>query len=168
MDEKQTRYTELKRPHAPRNVIRAHKEAAKQGKQGFNVRLAVWLTEHTGSMACAYLFAAIGIGSLVGVFTGNTFLALLFGSLSSYFLQLVLLPVLSLGQNILNEHNELLAQEQFETTQQSYQDIESIMAHLSQQDAAIAGIEEKVLALLEKLEQPVPRKRARPAQQTDE
>lgn len=168
MDERQQTHAQhTPQEHRPKNVIRAHKEAARQGQHGTNARIAVWLTEHVGTMMTAYLFAAIGIGSLVGVFTGNTFLALLFGSLSSYFLQLVLLPILSVGQNVLNEHNELLAQEQYQTTMKSYSDLEAIMTHLSQQDAAITGIEEKVLAILEKLEQPAARKRTKSVQQTD-
>lgn len=159
--------TQTPQAHQPHNVIRAHKEAAKQGQHGMNARIAVWLTEHVGSMMTAYLFAAIGIGSLVGVFTGNTFLALLFGSLSSYFLQLVLLPILSVGQNVLNEHNELIAEEQYETTMKSYHDLEAILTHLDAQDARIGEMDARLLAILEKLEQPAARKRAKPAPQTD-
>lgn len=51
-------------------------------------------------MWAAYIFAAIGIGSLAGVLTGNATLGLVCGALSSYFLQLVLLPLLMVGQNL--------------------------------------------------------------------
>jgi hypothetical protein len=30
----------------------------------FNERLALWITRHVGTMACAYLFAAITLSSL--------------------------------------------------------------------------------------------------------
>ncbi len=105
-----------------------------QATAGFNTRLAVWLTKNVGTMQCAYLFAAIGIGSLVGVATNNVVLAAVFGSLSSYFLQLVLLPILSVGQNVLSRHQELQADEVFRTSQRSFRDIEEIMAHLAIQD----------------------------------
>jgi hypothetical protein len=118
--------------HQPRNINRVHRK--EQENAGFNTRAAVWLTRNIGTMTCAYVFAGIGIGSLVGVFTNNVFLAALFGSVSSYFLQLVLLPILSVGQNVLGRHQELQADEMFKTSQQSFHDIEEIMQHLSAQD----------------------------------
>lgn len=84
------------RRHSPRAISLRHAHAAHH-RSKLNETIAVALTARVGTMAAAYLFAAIGIGSLIGVFTGNVFLALLFGSISSYFLQLVLLPVLAVG-----------------------------------------------------------------------
>jgi hypothetical protein len=121
--------------HQPRNVNRVHRTELQAA--GFNTRVAVWLTKNVGTMQCAYLFAGIGIGSLVGVFTNNVVLAAVFGSLSSYFLQLVLLPILSVGQNVLGRHQELQADEMFKTSQRSFHDIEEIMGHLSAQDAEL-------------------------------
>lgn len=121
--------------HTPRNVNVVHKEKHKTAS--LNQRIAVMLTNHVGTMWCSYLFAGIGIGSLVGVFTGNVFLALLFGSISSYFLQLVLLPVILTGQNVLSAHQELLAEEQFATTVKIYHDLEQAMQHLSVQDTEL-------------------------------
>lgn len=118
--------------HQPRNVNHVHRK--EQEAAGFNTRVAVWLTKNVGTMQCAYVFAGIGIGSLVGVATGNVVLAAVFGSISSYFLQLVLLPILSVGQNVLGRHQELQADEMFKTSQRSFNDIEEIMAHLSAQD----------------------------------
>src|SRR5690348_16864535 len=69
--------------HQPRNVNDMHAE-----RLSANDRIAVWISKNVGTMICAYVFAAIGIGSLVGALTNNTTLALLCGSLSSYFLQL--------------------------------------------------------------------------------
>ena len=63
-----------------------------------NERIAKWVTEHVATMTCAWIFLAIGIGSLIGVVTGNTTLALLFGAVSSYILQLVLLPIIMVAQ----------------------------------------------------------------------
>lgn len=128
-------YQHTAHPHQPRNVNRVHRR--EQETAGFNTRVAVWLTKNVGTMQCAYLFAGIGIGSLVGVATNNVVLAAVFGSLSSYFLQLVLLPILSVGQNVLGRHQELQADETFKTSQRSFHDIEEIMEHLSAQDAEL-------------------------------
>lgn len=125
-------YQHTAHPHQPRNVNHVHRQ--QQEAAGLNTRVAVWLTKNVGTMQCAYIFAGIGIGSLVGVATGNVVLAAVFGSLSSYFLQLVLLPILSVGQNVLGRHAELQSDEMFKTTQHSFHDIEEIMAHLSAQD----------------------------------
>ena len=135
-------------PHEyqPRNV----NEVQKAELQGFNTRLAVWLTRNVGTMACAYLFAVIGIAGLIGAFTNNASLVLIFGSISSYFLQLVLLPVILVGGNVLNRHQELQAEETFQTSQHSFHDIEQIMQHLSAQDAELLRQAKMLIHLLEK------------------
>ncbi len=88
-------------------------------------RFALWLTDKIGTMQCAGLFACIGIGSLIGIFTGNALLGLGVGGFSSYFLQLVLLPIIMVGQNIQSKHSEHLADVTFE-------DAEEIKAMLKQ------------------------------------
>jgi hypothetical protein len=125
-------YQHTAQRHQPRNVNQMRRRELQSA--GFNTRVAVWLTKNVGTMQCAYIFAGIGIGSLVGVATNNVVLAAVFGSLSSYFLQLVLLPILSVGQNVLGRHAELQADEMFRTSQRSFHDIEEIMAHLAAQD----------------------------------
>lgn len=130
--------------HQPRNV----NEVQKAEQQGFNTRLAVWLTRNVGTMACAYVFAVIGIAGLIGAFTNNASLVLIFGSISSYFLQLVLLPVILVGGNVLNRHQELQTEETFQTSQHSFHDIEQIMQHLSAQDAELLKQSHMIIHLL--------------------
>jgi hypothetical protein len=62
--------------------------------------IAVWVTEHVATMQCAYVFLGIGAGSLIGIVTGNVVLALACGAVSSYVLQLVLLPLIMIGQRV--------------------------------------------------------------------
>jgi hypothetical protein len=132
--------------HQPRNV----NEVQAQERLSLNDRIAVFVSANVGTMICAYIFAAIGIGSLVGVLTNNTLLALLCGSLSSYFLQLVLLPVIMVGQNVQGRHSELLADEMFHTTMTTFHDIEQVMQHLSAQDAELLRHAKMLEQLLEK------------------
>lgn len=131
--------------HQPRNVNDVHAE-----RLSTNDRIAVWISKNVGTMICAYMFAAIGIGSLVGALTNNATLALLCGSLSSYFLQLVLLPIIMVGQNVQGRHAELQAEEAFKTTMSTYHDIEQIMQHLSAQDAELLRHAKMLEHLLEK------------------
>lgn len=62
--------------------------------------LAEKITTIVGSMYCAYAFAVLGCIAMYGAFTGNIALTLIAGSISGYFLQLVLLPVIIVGQNL--------------------------------------------------------------------
>jgi len=76
----------------------------------FNSRLAVGITKYVGTMWAAYVFAVIGITSLVGAVTGNMMLTLLAGGLSSYFLQLILLPIIMVGQNVISASQDARAE----------------------------------------------------------
>jgi hypothetical protein len=140
-------YQHVPHPHTPRNPNQTH--LAEQQAQGFNTRLAVWLTLHVGSMPCAYLFAAIGVGSLVGVLTGNALLAVLCGSLSSYFLQLVLLPILSVGQGVLGRKQELQADELTATASHTFHDLGQVGQHLDAQDTVVVATHAKTSALVD-------------------
>ena len=78
---------------------------------GLNQAVAAWITERVGTMWCAYVFTGIGAGSLVGVITGNAVLALACGAISSYVLQLVLLPVIMVGQRVQQAHSDARAEQ---------------------------------------------------------
>src|SRR5579864_4387424 len=67
---------------------------------GINGRVAVLITTSVGTMWAAYLFSVIGITGIVDAITNNAEVVLLVGAISGYFLQLVLLPVIIVGQNI--------------------------------------------------------------------
>jgi uncharacterized membrane protein len=80
----------------------------------------------------------------------NPFTFLLATWVSQQFLQLVLLPVIMVGQNVLGRKAELMADEQFRTTMSTYHDIEEIMQHLSAQDAELLRQAKMLIHLLEK------------------
>ncbi|MEO8973376.1 MAG: hypothetical protein ABI406_17460 [Ktedonobacteraceae bacterium] len=123
-----------KRP--PRNVNLVH--AAEQAAAGFNTRLAVGLTEKVGTMWTAYTFAVlaiVGLFAILGLL--SPIVALLVAWVSQTFIQLVLLPIIMVGQNVLGRKAELQSEEQYNTTINTYHDIEQIMEHLSAQDAEL-------------------------------
>ncbi len=92
-------------------MSRAVKSADVHPHTGLNLLIAVWITNHVGTMWAAYIFAAIGIGSLVGVLTGSAVLTLVCGAVSSYFLQLVLLPVIMVGQSVQQAHADAMSEQ---------------------------------------------------------
>jgi uncharacterized membrane protein len=137
--------TALHHQHIPRNVNRVHAEEI--AAAGFNTRLAVWLTEHVGTMWTAYIFAVlaiIGLFAILGLL--SPIVALLVAWISQTFIQLVLLPIIMVGQNVLGHKSELQADEEYKTTMKSYSDIEAVMKHLDEQDAKIIALEQLIKA----------------------
>lgn len=128
--------------HKPQNVNLLHK--AELAMAGFNQRLAVSITKATGNMLCAYIFAFIALLGFPALSAWlGTFVAAYILWLSSEFIQLVMLPVLSVGQQVLGRHQELMAEEQFKTTQKIDHDIGQIREHLARQDKVLMAIAEK-------------------------
>jgi uncharacterized membrane protein len=135
--------------HQPRNVNKLH--ATEQAAESFNSRLAVVLTQRTGTMWTAYIFTVLAVIGLFGLLNLlPQFVFLLTTWISQQFLQLVLLPVIMVGQNVLSRKTELQADEQFRTTMSTYHDIEQIMQHLSAQDAELLRHAKMLIHLLEK------------------
>jgi hypothetical protein len=120
----------------------------------FNKRLAVMITKGVGSMTCAYIFALIALMSLPAILTQafsltcfphwliSASLISLVAWLSSYFLQLILLPVIQMGSNILGEASDARAGKTFDDT-------ESILDKL---DIHTAGGLAEVVAAIKELE----------------
>ena len=135
------------RPHQPRNVNEVQKE--EQATAGLNTRIAIGLTNGVGTMWTAYTFAVIavvGLFAILGVF--SPIVALLVAWASQTLIQLVLLPVIMVGQNVLGHKAELQSEEQFRTTMSTYHDIEQIMQHLSAQDAELLKQSHMIIHLL--------------------
>ena len=131
--------------HQPRNVNLLHQ--AEQATSGFNTRIAVALTKSVGTVWTAYAFAVlaiIGLFAILGLL--SPIVALLVAWISQTFIQLVLLPIIMVGQNVLGRKTELQADEQFRTTMSTYHDIEQVMNHLSAQDAELVILTKHLLA----------------------
>ncbi len=134
-------------PHKPRNVNVLHK--AEQEASGVNTRIAVGLTKGVGTMWTAYSFAVLAIVGLLAILGWlPPLVALLVVWASQTFIQLVMLPILSVGQNVLGRHAELIADEQYNTTMKTFHDIEEIMQHLSAQDAELLRHTKMLIHLL--------------------
>ena len=136
-------------PYQPRNVNLVHE--AEQKAAGVNTRVAVALTKSVGTMWTAYTFmglAVVGLLAILGLL--SPIVALLVVWISQTFLQLTLLPIIMVGQNVLGRKSELQADEQFNTTMNSYNDVEHIMQHLSAQDTELLRHTRMLIHLLEK------------------
>ena len=83
----------------------------------FNARLAVFITNSVGSMPAAYLFVLISLVSLPQAFaafvSGDTVTGISW--LSQSFLQLVLLPVILVGQRVISAAQDTRAEADHDT-----------------------------------------------------
>ncbi|HEY6875890.1 MAG TPA: hypothetical protein VI384_05980 [Candidatus Dormibacteraeota bacterium] len=99
--------------HKPK-LITSHSVATQVHGSGsigrFNTWLAVNITRRVGTMWAAYLFTLIAIGGGVAVVTENAFLTALSVLISQTFLQLVLLPIIIVGQNVISASQDARAE----------------------------------------------------------
>jgi len=106
--------------HVPRHVTSREVRARMHGTNAigrFNDAVAVIVTRAVGSMWAAYLFVLIALVSLPqalsAFLSGDTVTGIAW--LSQSFLQLVLLPVILVGQRVISEAQDLRAEADHET-----------------------------------------------------
>lgn len=123
----------LPQRHQPQNVNRRHEQTL-----GLQDRIALFITTAVGTMYAVYFFAVFMAGWMLWqTFFANQhfdpfpFAFLLFlGNI----VQLLLMPLIMVGQNLQGRHSEIRAEEEYKTTMSSYKDIEQILLHLDKQD----------------------------------
>ena len=145
-----------RRAQSPAKVSDQHK--VDTGYQRFNKRLAVAITTNVGTMTSAYLFCVLAFLSLPAVLSGlggpfdgvfpafmvKASLIALIAWIAQTFLQLVLLPIIIVGQNVQAEAADKRSEATYEDADAVLHEALQIQAHLEAQDAAI----ERILALM--------------------
>jgi hypothetical protein len=109
-----------------------------------NARVGLGITLAVGTMWCAYIFAAIALISLPDNVSSTQNLILW---ISSSFLQLVLLPVIIVGQNIQAKAADKRAEDTYNDADAVLHEVGHIQKHLEAQDAQILAILDKLQAL---------------------
>ena len=123
--------------HTPANVNQRHKDTMSPlDKAGFRITRAV------GTMICAIIFMGLSLVSLPSAIKSHN-LIIIIGWIAQTFLQLVLLPIIMVGQNIQSKHSEVLADEEFKTTQTTYQDLEHLILVNQQQLELLSKLNSK-------------------------
>jgi uncharacterized membrane protein len=135
-------------PHDPRNIHReVHEKMSRQD------RIALALTGAVGTMYAVYLLAAIVLAwMLIESGQGATaidpypFAFLLFlGNI----VQLLLMPLILVGQNIQSRHREAMADEEFQIVGKTFHDLDAVLAHLDLQDRELARLRTLVAGLVQ-------------------
>jgi uncharacterized membrane protein len=128
--------------HRPKNVLQIHRE---ENYSSFNNKLAIFFTKAFGSVWAFYILvtwmflwmALSGIGFWLFKYDQYPFPFLLF---CSNLIQLWALPVIMVGQNVLNKHQELQSEEAFHIAEKSFYDVEQIMSCLEEQNRLLKQI----------------------------
>jgi hypothetical protein len=102
---------------------------------GFNGRLGLFLTTIVGTMWAAYLFALLAFVSFPSAIrTGNSIIIVAW--IAQTFLQLILLPIIIVGQNILGKAADKRSEQTYQDVDAILHECEQIQAHLAAQDDA--------------------------------
>jgi len=110
-----------------------------------NARFGLMITLIVGTMWTAYLFTGLALFALPDAIKQGTYFIVVW--LSSSFLQLVLLPIIIVGQNIQAKAADKRAEETYKDAEAVLKEAEEIQKHLLAQDEAISAIVERLPAL---------------------
>jgi hypothetical protein len=103
--------------HKPRLVVSSMVHPKVHGTgllSGFNTALALTITKSVGTMWVAYAFAALALISLPAALESGQIIVIV-SWIAQTFLQLVLLPIIIVGQNVIQAANDARAEADHET-----------------------------------------------------
>jgi uncharacterized membrane protein len=141
-------HAELKKLRKPlKNVNVEHREHLSRLE-----RLAIWVTDHIGSMGFFFIifiwtFCWLGWNTLgPGGLRFDPFPAFVLWLFISNVLQIFLMPLIMIGQNLQGRHAEARAESDFEVNVKAEREIEAILLHLERQNESIM----RILSYIEK------------------
>ena len=121
-----------------------------RGMAWFNQRLGLAITGSVGTMWAAYAFFALTLVSLPAALASGSAIIIV-SWVAQTFLQLVLLPVIIVGQNIQAEASEKRAIATYEDATAILEEAKEIQVHLTDQDKALGHLIDRLEALEAKL-----------------
>ena len=136
-------------PATARNVHRGSAPAVSRVAK-FNNVLGFRITKSIGTMWAAYIFCALSLVSLPSVIMSGNAVTII-AWIAQTFLQLVLLPIIIVGQNIQAESSDARAIATYEDAGAILDESKEIQNHLISQDQALSELIDKVSVLEAKL-----------------
>ena len=116
----------------------------------FNSRIGLMVTKGVGTMWAAYVFLALTLVSLPGVIASGSVIVLV-SWIAQTFLQLVLLPIIIVGQNIQASAAEARAKATYDDATAILHEVKQIQSHLLAQDKALDGMIRDLAAVEKKV-----------------
>jgi Protein of unknown function (DUF1003) len=115
-----------------------------------NAKVGLKVTLIVGTMWAAYLFTVLALFALPSAVHQGTYYVVVW--LSSSFLQLVLLPIIIVGQNIQATAADKRAEDTYKDAEAVLKEAEEIQNHLLAQDQAISDIVGRIETLMAQIE----------------
>jgi len=138
-------HIERRKAEGPPKVATAAAELHGAGVLGrLNAKIGLKITLIVGTMWCAYLFTMLALVSAPTAFRSGNMLVII-GWIAQTFLQLVLLPIIIVGQNVQSAAADARSQATYDDAVAVLEEAKQIQAHLAAQDVAI----ERILAAVE-------------------
>lgn len=139
-----------KAKHPSKMNADAHLLAPGETKLTINQRIGLAITKSVGTMWAAYAFFALSLVSLpAALMTGDT--VIIVAWVAQTFLQLVLLPIIIVGQNLQAAKTEARAVATYEDATAILEEAKEIQAHLADQDKSLSHLIDKMTVLESKL-----------------
>ncbi len=114
-------------------------KASVKGKLSFNDRVGLLVTRGVGTMWAAYVFLGLTLVSLPAAIASGSVLVMV-SWLAQTFLQLVLLPIIIVGQNIQAAASDERAKATYDDATAILHEVKQIQKHLLAQDAALESM----------------------------
>jgi hypothetical protein len=131
--------------HIPQLILNrhVHKEIHGDNMMGrINTRLALGITKRVGSMWCAYLFALLALISLPAALSSHDPIIIV-AWIAQTFLQLVLLPIIIVGQNVQAAASDARAESDHKTLLAIHTLTSEVHEIANQQTAILKILEER-------------------------
>lgn len=141
-------HIEARKVKGPAVSKRSH---ANKARLSLNDRIGLGVTKRVGTMWAAYIFFGLSVVSLPAALSSGNVIVIV-SWVAQTFLQLVLLPIIIVGQNIQAKSSDDRAIATYEDAGAILEESREIQAHLGDQDQALSALIEKVSVLEAKLE----------------
>jgi uncharacterized membrane protein len=126
------------------------RHAARKAELGLNERIGLGVTRRVGTMWAAYAFFGLTLVSLPAALSSGNVIVIV-SWVAQTFLQLVLLPIIIVGQNIQAKSSDDRAIATYEDAGAILEESKEIQAHLGSQDVALGELVDKMRALEEQI-----------------
>jgi hypothetical protein len=137
-------------PHVEKRKRTKPQVTAKPNKLGINDRIGLAITKGVGNMWAAYLFVGLALISLpAAIASGNELVIVAW--IAQTFLQLVLLPIIIVGQNLQAASNEKRAIATYDDAGAILAEAKQLQEHLMVQDKTLNHLVERIGAIEVKL-----------------
>jgi len=133
-------------PHVEARKGKHPAASARSNKVPLNHRIGLGITKRVGTMWAAYIFFGLTLVSLPAVIATGQTIAIV-GWIAQTFLQLVLLPIIIVGQNLQAAEAEKRAIATYEDAGAILEEAREIQTHLTNQDKSLTHLVERMSTL---------------------